>query len=74
MASVEQRALAEDVKSVHRKLREQLLEGRKAEEVCRVVTHYWWASLLRFIICFAHLRFGRTMFKIRRLWTNIVRA
>jgi len=33
MASVEQRALAEDVKSVHRKLREQLLEGRKAEEV-----------------------------------------
>ena len=41
MASVEQRALAEDVKSVHRKLREQLLEGRKAEEVCRVVTHYW---------------------------------
>ena len=38
MASVEQRALAEDVKSVHRKLREQLLEGRKAEEVCRVVT------------------------------------
>jgi len=33
MASVEQRALAEDVKAVHRKLREQLLEGAEVEEV-----------------------------------------
>lgn len=33
MASAEQRALAEDVKAVHRKLREQLLEGAEVEEV-----------------------------------------
>ena len=33
MASIEQRALAEDVKAVHRKLREELLEGGKEEEV-----------------------------------------
>jgi len=35
MARIEQRALAEDVKAVHRKLREQLLEGGKEEEVWR---------------------------------------
>jgi len=33
MASVEQKGLAEDVKSVHRKLREQLLEGGEPNEV-----------------------------------------
>jgi len=33
MASAEQKALAEDVKAVHRKLREQLLEGGEVEEV-----------------------------------------
>ena len=33
MASAEQRALADDVKAVHRKLREQLLEGGEIEEV-----------------------------------------
>jgi len=35
MASAEQKALAEDVKAVHRKLREQLLEGVEVEEVWR---------------------------------------
>ena len=33
MASAEQRALAEDVKAVHRKLREQLVGGAEVEEV-----------------------------------------
>ena len=33
MASVEQKGLAEDVKSVHRKLREQLLGGGEPNEV-----------------------------------------
>ena len=33
MASAEQKALAEDVKAVHRKLREQLVGGAEVEEV-----------------------------------------
>ena len=41
MASVEQKGLAEDVKSVHRKLREQLLEGGEPNEVVLISqVHY----------------------------------
>ena len=46
MASVEQKGLAEDVKSVHRKLREQLLEGGDPNEVVLISIAGTWYCVL----------------------------
>ena len=67
MASVEQKGLAEDVKSVHRKLREQLLEGGDPNEV--MLISITGTSDYAFL-----LRFGRNICKIRRLWTSTAKA
>ena len=46
MASAEQKGLAEDVKSVHRKLREQLLEGGDPNEVVLISIAGTWYCVL----------------------------
>ena len=66
MASVEQKGLAEDVKSVHRKLREQLLEGGEPNEVMLISITGTCNAFLQ--------RFGRNICKIRRLWTSTAKA
>ena len=67
MASAEQKGLAEDVKSVHRELREQLLKGGEPNEVILISIPgtLYYASLQRF---------GRNICKIRRLWTSTAKA